>query len=1385
MIKKILSLLLCLSMLAGSIVTTGITVAADESEAMVGSTEYATLEEALEGARNGDVVVLLKDVQLEATQEITKTLTLRSEGGYKVTSDTSVFNVSGALTLMGVSVGGVEVSGGTFTMRDSTYASYVNISGGVFNFYGGTVGSDILLKDSTALMRMSGGAELESGSVIMPSTSYIEITGELTGSSKITVRTDSVAQGNRIATLSGITLTGSALERFTVYDGSTEYTVIVNGNDLVVDKAVGNNDVARIGEVTYPTLKEAFDAAAAVTNATVTLISNANVTESVTVKGNVTLEADGNYTVYTSSAIVISKGASLTISDADNSICVSGSSSDNGSALFDVQGTLTTSASVSLTGNVNTSESVNKGVVYVNGGTFNMKGGAITENTSKSGTVYIASGSFNMSGGVINNNKASVAGGVYVAGGSFSLSGGSIYANSGDAVWNAGSFALSGSGTIYSSATYPATLFLSSGTKVKVSSQWKPSAAPDGYSNIIPVAATEPKLYDVIAEFDGAASADHFKMSDRYENKFALMPKDKTLIIAAADDVYTVYWGNNPYMSLEEAVAALPENTAATLKIVGDTVVNVPVIIKKGMNVTVTTDANPANMADYTQRTVKRGASFTDAIFRVEAGATLILSAADGKSLVFDGENKVAKSAMVITSGGVVVGKGVKLTANSNKAAEKLGGTSHVMTFGGGVYVEKGGSLSVNGGIIAGNYATYGGGIYINDGAVNLSEGEITGNSALYGAGVYLETSGSDENVFAVFSMVGGNLSANKATESKAVKGSGVGGGVYVGNGSKFMLSGGSVHKNTAALASGVCVGTLTYAEKIPVPQMILSDKAKIASENNIYLSIPNISYILVTSNLTAQSGSFVISIPSAMPQNMILVKFGYGDKANVNEAAAENALKKKLFSLDKTASEYFAVGASQVDRSMLINTAGDNLPSRTKAGKHHNGLALYLEDEAELKEGETRTPVVYNPVTVRPNGSFTTYYEMSYYPNLYKNINTAITAPFPEGTRIVMIDTTDEKKIGYYYYEVSGDESVVLAAEAENGKKTPDVIEIPLTSFYKMGTKDIYYEAHVSTAPEKKAVITEKMLFVVDFTDVKVEEGVTLEGEFSMVWNHYYPGSVEGERYDISANATQSVYTVSAQSSSTVTLTTEGESLKVSYTLGTDSTALASGDGVILFQLGQGSFQHGSVLTDTNGNSYVSANSANSIAVPLPKNEAGELVTTGEFEYVYSNYYGTALVNATLRCVILASDDGVHPAVGGVYDAESEGVRFETKAQDEYSILVTTLDGEKKPYYESYEILKENPGLQMNVKGLVNTVEIDTFNLSLLKKEGDKYIECSLSELFSVSEEYGYEIILNTGTLDLELTSNIDALIGNEYKVVFKVGDAVEYVKVNVIKEK
>lgn len=1401
MMKRILSLVLCLSMLCGSF---GFTVFADGVEAVIGSVEYATFEEAVASARNGDVIMLKDNVTVESTVEITKTLTVRSDDGFTVSAVSdisgSIFNVTGSLTLMSVTVYGnlssghyaVTVSGGSFTMRDgSVLQGGVYAVGGVFNFYGGTVQafSDISM-DAASTLRMSGGASFDGNvDVYMPSGSYIEITGNLSGTGSADVIYDSVTSGDRVAALSaGVTLGAEQLSRFKVYANETEYTLMVNGNDVIVDKESGNNDVARIGEIGYPTLKEAFEAAANTASATITLTSVAIVESPITVKGNITLDSDGNYTVYAGSslagsAFVVAGGSSLTVSDPDNTVTFGGT--NNGAAVFDVQGTLKTDSSVVITDNNNTSEKYNKGAVYVNGGSFNMTGGSINGNKSGLGTVYVAGGSFNMTGGAINNNTAKTAGGVYVAGGSFNMGGGVIYGNTGDGVWSAGSFKLSGKAAVYSSATYPATIFLSNSSPIKVASDWSPAAAPEGYTNVMPVAMTEPKLYDVVAEFEGTAVKENFKMSDRYENKFALTVKDKKLIVAAADEVYTVYWGNNPYMSLEEAVADLPANVQAKLTVVGDTVVAAPVVIKQGMNITVTTDINPATLEDYTDRSVKRAESFTDAIFRVEKGATLILEAAEGKTLTFDGESKKVNAAMIVTAGGLAVGKGVSIKANNNKNAEKLTGATPVFTFGGGVYVEKGGSCTVSGGSISGNYASYGAGVYVNDGALALTEGEIKANTALYGAGVYLETAGGDNSVFATFAMAGGSVTANKATAVNQIKGSGVAGGVYITNGSSFMMSGGSLSKNTAAMAAGVCVGVLKYAAEIPQPKLVLSDKASIASDNSVYLAIPNLSYVSVISNLTA-GGSVTLSLPATMPQNMKLVVFEYGDNKTVNETAAQKALSAKRFVLDKSASEYFTVSVSHGDRSVLVNVAGDYLPSRTKAGKHHNGLNMYEEGDGEAKEGETRTPIVYDPTVIRENGSFTTYYEMSYYPNLYKNINAYITAPFLEGTRIVMIDTSDEENIGYYYYEVGSSETVVLESESADGKNTPDVIEIPLTAFYKMGTKDTFYTPAVNEDTSKKAVTTEKLLFVVDFTDISIPEGVTCEGDFTMVFNHYYPGETEGERYDISGNVLVTEYKVSNTSASTVSVSAgEDNSFTVSYSLASDSAVLAENKGVILFQIGSGTFPRGTVFADADGRQYVSAGKAAAIAVPMPTDDDGNVISEGSATFTLSNYYGTALVNAALRCVITASEDGLHSTVGAPYDAESEGIRFELKADEEYSVLVTTTDGTKKPYYESYDVLKESKFLDMTVKGLANTTEVDSFNLSLLKKVGDEYISCNLSELFKVDEAYGNEVILNTGNLSLELASGINELMGNEYKIVFKVGDAVEYVKVNVIEAK
>ena len=103
MTKRIISLILCIVILTGSF---GFTVFADEVEAVIGGTEYSTLEEALAASRNGDVIILKGDVAVEETVNVTKTLTMRAESSATVKG---AFDITGSLTLMNICIDASEL----------------------------------------------------------------------------------------------------------------------------------------------------------------------------------------------------------------------------------------------------------------------------------------------------------------------------------------------------------------------------------------------------------------------------------------------------------------------------------------------------------------------------------------------------------------------------------------------------------------------------------------------------------------------------------------------------------------------------------------------------------------------------------------------------------------------------------------------------------------------------------------------------------------------------------------------------------------------------------------------------------------------------------------------------------------------------------------------------------------------------------------------------------------------------------------------------------------------------------------------------------------------------------------------------------------------------
>lgn len=222
-------------------------------------------------------------------------------------------------------------------------------------------------------------------------------------------------------------------------------------------------------------------------------------------------------------------------------------------------------------------------------------------------------------------------------------------------------------------------------------------------------------------------------------------------------------------------------------------------------------------------RTLTRDGGFTGSFFTVNGRLTLAGTGTDTLCLNGGGQYMTGGAIVRVGSTGyVTLQDGALITAN-------------YATYGGGVYVDEG-TFVMQGGKISGNNATNGGGLYNAEGVIQLEGGTISGNTATNGGGVYLL--GTDAEVTCSGTAVSGNTATNGGgvynQNSTAAWTDGTltgntaaeqGGGVY--NAGTFQLSGGSVSGNAAQL-KGVGVyqaGTLE-----------MSGKASLAASDDIYL---------------------------------------------------------------------------------------------------------------------------------------------------------------------------------------------------------------------------------------------------------------------------------------------------------------------------------------------------------------------------------------------------------------------------------------------------------------------------------------------------------------------------------------------------------------------
>ena len=157
-----------------------------------------------------------------------------------------------------------------------------------------------------------------------------------------------------------------------------------------------------------------------------------------------------------------------------------------------------------------------------------------------------------------------------------------------------------------------------------------------------------------------------------------------------------------------------------------------------------------------------------------------------------------------VNRGTLTIKDGAKLQNN------RIASTSHWYPDGGGGVFVQNGTVNLDGGIISGNSAVYGGGILaMYDSTVNVYSGDISDNKAVEGtnAGMSKDYSGCGGGICVYFgadvSMSGGTISNNSAFER--------GGGISVGCYSAFYgadhsvlkMSGGTISDNKAGSSGG------------------------------------------------------------------------------------------------------------------------------------------------------------------------------------------------------------------------------------------------------------------------------------------------------------------------------------------------------------------------------------------------------------------------------------------------------------------------------------------------------------------------------------------------------------------------------------------------------
>ena len=198
---------------------------------------------------------------------------------------------------------------------------------------------------------------------------------------------------------------------------------------------------------------------------------------------------------------------------------------------------------------------------------------------------------------------------------------------------------------------------------------------------------------------------------------------------------------------------------------------------------------------DLNGHVLRYGENVRSSVILVEAGGQLTVIDSDPSAKHqftpnADGLWVLDENGSKTVSGGVITGGTGKDTASPGGMAEYRGG---------GVYIQTGGSLTMEGGNIVGCTAHDGGGVCA-EGTFTMNSGSIVGCLAYRGTENHAEGGGVFVTSGCTFTMRGGSIA--ECTVQSGDPGSALGGGVY-SNGGSLTMEGGSIAKNCTASGGG------------------------------------------------------------------------------------------------------------------------------------------------------------------------------------------------------------------------------------------------------------------------------------------------------------------------------------------------------------------------------------------------------------------------------------------------------------------------------------------------------------------------------------------------------------------------------------------------------